>query len=69
MIDSVDRVNLLLFQGAMPPFMKAQIVNAVAAYPSTGQSCAALPATQFCVDRARTAVYLAAISPRYQTEF
>jgi hypothetical protein len=38
--------------------MKQQIINAVAAYPATN-----------ALDRARTAVYLASISPRYQTEF
>jgi len=54
----VERVNLLLYQGTMPSFMKQQIINAVAAYPATN-----------ALDRARTAVYLAAISPRYQTEF
>ncbi|HVE49444.1 MAG TPA: DUF1800 family protein [Casimicrobiaceae bacterium] len=54
----VDRVDLLLFQRTMPTFVKQQIINAVSAYPVTS-----------ALDRARTAVYLAAISPRYQTEF
>jgi uncharacterized protein (DUF1800 family) len=57
----VARVDLVLFQGTMPGFMKQQIINAVAAYPSA-------TATDL-LNRARTAVYLAAISPRYQTEF
>jgi uncharacterized protein (DUF1800 family) len=57
----VNRVDALLFQGTMPAFTKQQIINAVAAYPSA-------TATD-TLNRARTAVYLAAISPRYQTEF
>ena len=53
-----QHVNAVLFQGTMPSFMKQQIINAVSAYPVTDT-----------LNRARTAVYLAAISPRYQTEF
>jgi hypothetical protein len=57
----VNEVDRLLFQGTMPGFMRQQIINAVSAYPSA-------TATDL-LNRARTAVYLAAISPRYQTEF
>jgi uncharacterized protein (DUF1800 family) len=56
----VDRVDELLMQKTMPKFMRQQIINAVAAY---GTSAAEL------LNRARTAVYLTASSPRFQTEF
>jgi uncharacterized protein (DUF1800 family) len=54
----VQHVNAVLYQGTMPSFTKQQIINAVSAYPVTDT-----------LNRARTAVYLGAISPRYQTEF
>jgi hypothetical protein len=56
----VDRVDELLMQKTMPKFMRQQIISAVAAY---GTSAADL------LNRARTAVYLTATSPRFQTEY
>jgi uncharacterized protein (DUF1800 family) len=57
----VDRVDDLLLQKSMPKYMRQQIINAVAAYPSA-------TATDL-LNRARTAVYLTVSSPRFQTEF
>jgi hypothetical protein len=54
----VDMVDNVLLQKSMPTFMRQQIINAVAAYPVTS-----------LLDRARTAVYLTASSPRFQTEY
>jgi hypothetical protein len=51
-------VDNVLLQKSMPTFMRQQIINAVAAYPVTS-----------LLDRARTAVYLTASSPRFQTEY
>jgi len=57
----VDMVDSVLLQKAMPTFMRQQIINAVAAYPSA-------TATDR-LNRARTAVYLTVSSPRFQTEY
>jgi uncharacterized protein (DUF1800 family) len=57
----VDMVDNVLLQKSMPTFMRQQIINAVAAYPS------ATAADR--LNRARTAVYLTVSSPRFQTEY
>jgi uncharacterized protein (DUF1800 family) len=57
----VDRVDELIMQKSMPMFMRQQIINAVAAYPSA-------TATDL-LNRARTAVYLTVSSAHFQTEF
>ncbi len=57
----VDAVDNLLLQKSMSRFMRQQVINAVAAYPSA-------TATDL-LNRARTAVYLTVSSPRFQTEF
>lgn len=57
----VDRVNVILLHNTMTAAMRQQIINAVSAYPSASATDR--------LNRARTAVYLAVSSPRFQTEF
>jgi len=57
----VDRVNVILLHNSMTASMRQQIINAVSAYP--------LASATDRLNRARTAVYLAISSPRFQTEF
>jgi uncharacterized protein (DUF1800 family) len=59
-----QQVNNMLLFGTMSPTMKQQIINAVNAVPVS------VPITNAQLrDRARTAVYLTAVSPKYQMEF
>jgi hypothetical protein len=60
----IQQVNNMLLYGTMPPGMKLAIKSAVDAV-APGPTFTA----QQLLDRARTAVYLVAVSPKYQLEF
>jgi hypothetical protein len=63
----IQLVNNMLLFGTMPPGMKLAIKNAID-IPALGGPAGPYTATQLR-DRARTAVYLVTVSPKYQLEF
>ncbi len=63
----IQQVNNMLLFGTMPPGMKLAIKNAVDV-PTLGGPSGPYSETQKR-DRARTAVYLVTVSPKYQLEF
>jgi hypothetical protein len=63
----VQQVNNMLLFGTMPPGMKLAIKNAID-IPALGGAAGPYTAQQL-LDRARTAVYLVTVSPKYQLEF
>jgi len=63
----IQQVNNMLLFGTMPPGMKLAIKNAIDITALGGPS-GPYSATQLR-DRARTAVYLVTVSPKYQLEF
>ena len=63
----IEKVNTILLFGAMPPGMKLAIKNAID-IPALGGPSGPYTAQQL-LDRARTAVYLVTVSPKYQLEF
>ncbi len=63
----IQQVNNMLLFGTMPPGMKLAIKNAID-IPALGGPAGPYTA-QNLLDRARTAVYLVTVSPKYQLEF
>lgn len=63
----IDQVNSVLLFGTMPPGMRLAIKKAID-IPALGGPAGPYTAQQL-LDRARTAVYLVAVSPKYQLEF
>jgi len=63
----IQQVNSVLLFGTMPPGMKLAIKNAID-IPALGGPTGPYTAQQL-LDRARTAVYLVTVSPKYQLEF
>ncbi len=63
----IQQVNNMLLFGTMPPGMKLAIKNAID-IPALGGPAGPYSDTQKR-DRARTAVYLVTVSPKYQLEF
>ncbi len=60
----VDQVSTVLLYGKLPPGPRQQVINAV-----TAVTVSTPPTANQLRDRARTAVYLIATSPKYQVEF
>jgi uncharacterized protein (DUF1800 family) len=63
----IQQVNNMLLFGTMPTGMKVQIKNAID-IPAYGGPSGPYSATQL-LNRARAAVYLVTVSPKYQLEF
>ena len=63
----IQQVNNMLLYGTMPPGMRKAIRNAID-IPALGGPAGPYTAQQL-LDRARTAVYLVTVSPKYQLEF
>ena len=63
----IQQVNNMLLYGTMPPGMKLAIRNAID-IAALGGAAGPYSAQQL-LDRARTAVYLVTVSPKYQLEF
>ncbi len=60
----VDQVSDILLYGKLPPGLRQQVINGV-----SGVAVSTPPTAAQLRDRARTAAYLIATSPRYQVEY
>ena len=60
----VDQVSMIMLYEVLPPGQRQHVINAV-----TAVTLSATPTVAQLRDRARTAVYLVAISPKYQVEY